>query len=346
VLVPADDDDAAFGVRVVGGVEFDAEKDCTVENGFAPEPQPGAPEFPYKTGCIVARRTLSFIPHTPLTLPIVLRDDCIGVPCGPSETCVHGSCVSSNVDPDDCVDPAGCDETTLPAPVPAGSSGSGGSGGAGGAGGPGGAGGDGGGGKGGGGGGGAPCTLGVDGDCCTASDCPVGSCVPLTKDGFLVCAETPVPATTCTNGPPDGPPMPPEGCCATKDCAIGQQCYLAPFPGNGCAGPLMVDVNQCAHDTCQDASCSVAEICVPAGALGYKVRTCLPAACHVSSECADEPGGICAPIVNDCCGAVIGLYCVYPSDGCRHHADCLPGEHCDVSGKRAACMSGKPSCPK
>src|SRR5262245_21994074 len=52
-LVPADDDSAPFAVKVVLGVHRPAEA-CS------------APDY---NGCIVARRALSFIPHTELELP-------------------------------------------------------------------------------------------------------------------------------------------------------------------------------------------------------------------------------------------------------------------------------------
>src|SRR5262245_42493830 len=67
------------------------------------------------TGCIVARRSLSFVPQTPLTLPIMMRRACIGVVCLPTETCVEGGiCVSSEIaDPNQCGLPGGCDESGL-----------------------------------------------------------------------------------------------------------------------------------------------------------------------------------------------------------------------------------------
>lgn len=50
--------------------------------------------------CIVARRTVGFIPHTPLTLPIHLSLACAGVVCDKAKglTCVDGQCVSDGVD--------------------------------------------------------------------------------------------------------------------------------------------------------------------------------------------------------------------------------------------------------
>jgi hypothetical protein len=54
------------------------------------------------TQCIVARRILAFVPHTPITLPIELTSDCEGVDC-PGGTCVDGLCRSAMID-----NPAAC----------------------------------------------------------------------------------------------------------------------------------------------------------------------------------------------------------------------------------------------
>lgn len=54
-------------------------------------------------GCIVARRKLRFVPHTPLDLPVRLSLACVGVRCGDEQTCVEGKCVTADVD-----DPSFC----------------------------------------------------------------------------------------------------------------------------------------------------------------------------------------------------------------------------------------------
>ena len=59
----------AFEVLVVAGYQKSL-SDCT------------APAY---AGCIVARRELSFVPHTPLTLPIALDKECVNNVCGGSE---------------------------------------------------------------------------------------------------------------------------------------------------------------------------------------------------------------------------------------------------------------------
>jgi len=66
-----------------------------------------SPDFP---GCIVARRSLHFIPHTALVLPIQMQQSCIGQICDPNSTCVNGACVDAGIS---------CDQTnTCALPVP------------------------------------------------------------------------------------------------------------------------------------------------------------------------------------------------------------------------------------
>lgn len=47
--------------------------------------------------CIVARRSFTFIQHTPLTIPIELERDCLNVPCDVSSTCHNGQCFSAAI---------------------------------------------------------------------------------------------------------------------------------------------------------------------------------------------------------------------------------------------------------
>ncbi len=103
VVVPSGGRSEAFAVRIVSGV-VRAAIDCAQGGGQAPD----------YTGCIVARRELSFVPHTPLTLPIVMRQDCVSIPCAAQQTCVNGVCVSENVpDPARCTTGGACSEITL-----------------------------------------------------------------------------------------------------------------------------------------------------------------------------------------------------------------------------------------
>ena len=48
--------------------------------------------------CIVARRTFSFVQHTPLTIPVELELDCLNVPCDQNSTCHNGACYSAKID--------------------------------------------------------------------------------------------------------------------------------------------------------------------------------------------------------------------------------------------------------
>jgi hypothetical protein len=51
-----------------------------------------APDY---KGCIVARRSFSFIEHAAVTLPISLEAACVDVPCDVESSCRSGVCVSS-----------------------------------------------------------------------------------------------------------------------------------------------------------------------------------------------------------------------------------------------------------
>jgi len=104
VLVPSQGRSAAFAVRIVSGVGNRQASDCAEGGGQPPD----------YSGCIVARRELAFVPHTPLTLPILMSKECENIPCTAQETCVEGECVPSIIpDPNHCVGSAGCSETTL-----------------------------------------------------------------------------------------------------------------------------------------------------------------------------------------------------------------------------------------
>jgi hypothetical protein len=82
VVVPGNAKDSAVSVKVVMGIGREA-RDCTTANA---------------QGCIIARRTLRYVPHTRLDLPITLYSACIGVPCDPDTTCnILGQCVPADV---------------------------------------------------------------------------------------------------------------------------------------------------------------------------------------------------------------------------------------------------------
>jgi alpha-tubulin suppressor-like RCC1 family protein len=60
-------------------------------------------------GCVVARRKLAYVPHTPLRLPIVLDARCADVTCDPESTCFEGACVPAEIvgcTSGDCLPPA------------------------------------------------------------------------------------------------------------------------------------------------------------------------------------------------------------------------------------------------
>jgi len=81
VVVPSGSRSASFVVQIVTAV--------------APVVQPSDCAAPDYMGCIVARRQISFIPHTPLTVPIEMTLDCLNVPCPTGQTCSHGKCVTA-----------------------------------------------------------------------------------------------------------------------------------------------------------------------------------------------------------------------------------------------------------
>jgi hypothetical protein len=93
VVVPGSSKNAPLSVKVVMGITRDPH-DCSIA-------QPD--------GCIFARRTLSYVPHRSLDLPIELYAQCAGVACDASTTCNFlGKCVSSAIDPSTCDSETGC----------------------------------------------------------------------------------------------------------------------------------------------------------------------------------------------------------------------------------------------
>jgi N-acetylneuraminic acid mutarotase len=92
VVIPSGSNGADVAVRVITGVSISADQCLT--NKFV-------------GGCVVARRELHFLPHTPLDVPIKIESACRDVPCSPSQTCLAGVCVSST---------ATCNDTTCDLP--------------------------------------------------------------------------------------------------------------------------------------------------------------------------------------------------------------------------------------
>lgn len=101
LIVPGSATDALITLRIVAGFERPA-SDCTRANGYA--------------GCIVARRTLRFVPGRELDLPVVLRRECASIACDEVTTCVKGTCRSALIeDPLACTG-VGCNEGALAGP--------------------------------------------------------------------------------------------------------------------------------------------------------------------------------------------------------------------------------------
>jgi hypothetical protein len=80
MLVPTSARDAEVAIRVVAGLTVATEQ-CT------------APEY---QGCIVARRTLSYLPHQMQSLDIDLTVECVSVGCDALHTCYGGECVGTS----------------------------------------------------------------------------------------------------------------------------------------------------------------------------------------------------------------------------------------------------------
>ena len=80
MVLPSGSDDERISLRVVAGRNT---ADCTAN---------------LQSGCIEARRSLGFVPHTPLFLPLELAKSCENVVCdNASDTCSAGQCVPSNI---------------------------------------------------------------------------------------------------------------------------------------------------------------------------------------------------------------------------------------------------------
>ena len=73
----------AAAIVVVAGVNGQDTALCTPDNHYK--------------DCVVARRSLSFVDHVPLTVPIELTADCLNVPCDARNTCLKGTCVDAYV---------------------------------------------------------------------------------------------------------------------------------------------------------------------------------------------------------------------------------------------------------
>jgi hypothetical protein len=89
VLYPSGADDGEVAFKVVTGIKQSADA-CV------------GPDY---RGCIVARRSLRYQPHTAIVVHVEMDVACLNVPCGELETCKSGSCVPAR-----CADPASCSD--------------------------------------------------------------------------------------------------------------------------------------------------------------------------------------------------------------------------------------------
>jgi hypothetical protein len=192
---------------------------------------------------------------------------------------------------------------------------------------------------------GGTCTNAPSGDCASDADCNGGTCSPIVPGGYLVCLDQVPQATSCTP-PVNGMNQ----CCTSADCMQGKCYSTQSLPS--CGGPARPLYNACVTDQCvADADCSstggaASQACLPAGAYGEPMRTCLPAFCHTDADCTAQPCGVCAPIVGPCCSTPTGLGCVYPG-GCTKSSDCGNGTSCELDPKTGAssCVASGGVCP-
>lgn len=176
------------------------------------------------------------------------------------------------------------------------------------------------------------------GDCDTDADCGGGQCVEISPGGFRVCKATFEEAMNCVS-------MDFDQCCQTSDCDPGFTCF--PWPATPyCGGAAPIEHNECMKDQCtSDAECG-GGICAPTGTMANKVRVCVQASCKLDTDCTAENGGICPVVYGSCCQEPVGLFCVYPGNGCRKNSDCGPNEICLVKPDGTArCEVGEPLCP-
>ncbi|HEY1956987.1 MAG TPA: hypothetical protein VGH28_15315 [Polyangiaceae bacterium] len=86
VVTPTGSRDEELAARIVTGTNGTSAETC-IQNGFA-------------GNCIVARRSLHFIPHTPTVVNVQMQAACVNDDCDPLSTCDKGSCVSPDADCD------------------------------------------------------------------------------------------------------------------------------------------------------------------------------------------------------------------------------------------------------
>ncbi len=100
VLVPSGASNSPVGFKVVTALGSETLDRC------------GSAAAAGDPSCIVARRELRYLPHTPLVVIVDMKQSCAGVLCDATSTCVDGACRSATLDPQQCAG-AGCDESAL-----------------------------------------------------------------------------------------------------------------------------------------------------------------------------------------------------------------------------------------
>ena len=101
VVVPSASKETTIAIRVVAGITREP-RDCAA-NGYQ--------------GCIVERRTVSFLPHDSLEVDIALTGECVGQACDALTTCVAGTCADArlNVPPAGDIEDAGPHDSAMSA---------------------------------------------------------------------------------------------------------------------------------------------------------------------------------------------------------------------------------------
>ncbi len=104
VLIPSGDDGALVAFKVVTAIDGQDVERCTPDDAGS-----------YGSSCIVARRAIRYLPHTPLQVDVLMSGECAGNACDPKSTCVKGACVPATIgDPTRC-EGDGCSEQVLAA---------------------------------------------------------------------------------------------------------------------------------------------------------------------------------------------------------------------------------------
>jgi sulfatase modifying factor 1 len=101
VLLPSGASNAAVGFKIV-----------TALNGATTAACSGAAAA-NDANCIVGRRALRYIPHTPLKVIVDMTQACEGTICTPESTCVNAVCVPATISDSSQCEGAGCNESVL-----------------------------------------------------------------------------------------------------------------------------------------------------------------------------------------------------------------------------------------